>query len=76
MAEIKLPKLPDRTPVKLTIVITPKLHKSLQDYASIYAEQYGRDEPVTELIPAIVTAFLETDRAFNVARKRLAGETS
>lgn len=76
MAEIKLPKLPDRTPVKLAIVITPQLNQALQDYAAIYAEKYGREEPVTELIPAIVTAFLETDRAFNAARKRLAGETS
>lgn len=31
--ELKLAKLPDRTPVKLAITITPDLHEALHDYA-------------------------------------------
>jgi hypothetical protein len=29
-----------------------------------YATAYGREEPITELIPAMLTAFLESDRNF------------
>lgn len=64
MPELKLSKLPDRTPVRLTIVITPDLHQALNNYAALYDQAYGREEPVSELIPAMLTAFLESDRAF------------
>ena len=64
MPELKLGKLPDRTPVKLAITVTPDLHQMLQDYAALYAEAYGREEAVIELIPAMLAAFLESDRTF------------
>jgi len=64
VANLKLPRLPDRTPVKLTISVPPDLHHALTEYAALYAQTYGRDEPIAELIPAILTAFLESDRAF------------
>lgn len=67
MPELKLPKLPDRTPVKLTVVVTPDLHQALSDYAALYAQTYGREEAVTELIPAMLSAFLESDRQFQRA---------
>jgi len=71
MAELKLPKLPDRTPVKIAISVTPELARSLGDYATLYAETYGNAEPVGELIPAMLSAFLESDRA--LARRRRGG---
>ena len=46
MVELKLGKLPDRTPVKLAITITPDLHQALADYAALYADTYDREEPV------------------------------
>lgn len=64
MVQLKLGKLPDRTPVKLAITITPDLQNALQDYASLYAAEYGVEEPVTELVPAMLAAFLESDRNF------------
>jgi len=64
MPDIKLAQLPDRNPVKLNISVMPDLHQSLVEYAALYAQAYGRDEPVTELIPAMLAAFLESDRAF------------
>ena len=70
MADIKLPQLPDRTPMKLTISVMPDLHQALTDYAALYAKTYGRDEPVAELIPAMLAAFLESDRAFTKLRVR------
>jgi len=69
MAELKLPRLPDRTPVKLAISVLPDLHKALTDYAAMYTEAYGREEPIGELIPAMLVAFLESDRTFVSARK-------
>ena len=68
MADLKLAKLPDRTPIKLTIGLMPDLHQALIDYAALYAQAYGREEPVVELIPAMLGAFLEGDRAFARAR--------
>jgi len=68
MADLKLAKLPDRTPVKLTITVTPDLHHALSDYAALYAQTYGHSEPVSDLIPAMLAAFLESDRAFARAR--------
>lgn len=64
MADLKLSQLPDRTPIKLSISVLPDLHQALADYAALYAQTYGRDEPVAELIPAMLAAFLESDRAF------------
>ena len=75
MAAIKLDKLPDRTPVKLRISISPDLYQALQAYAGAYEQTYGVAEPVVELIPAMLTAFLESDRAFNKARGTRAGRT-
>lgn len=70
MSELKLAPLPDRTPVKLSISILPELNETLNDYAAAYKIAYGRDEPVVELIPAMLTAFLDSDRAFGRARTK------
>lgn len=66
---IKLARLPDRTPVKLTILVSPELNRALGDYAEAYAAAYGEAEPVAELVPAILSAFLRSDRAFLRGRK-------
>lgn len=68
MADLKLAKLEDRTPVKIALTVMPELHRALTDYAALYAQAYGREEPLSELIPAMLGAFLESDRAF--ARSR------
>ncbi|MBC2665773.1 DUF2274 domain-containing protein [Novosphingobium flavum] len=70
MPDLKLAKLPDRTPIKLAITITPDLHEMLQHYALLYAEAYGREEPIVELIPAMLASFLESDRGFVRSRNR------
>ena len=69
MTDLKLAKLPDRTPVKLSITITPDLQSDLHDYARIYADAYGVEEPVVDLIPAMLAAFLESDRSFAKAKR-------
>lgn len=45
MGSLRLAKLPDRTPVKLTVILTPDLHQRLQDYASAYSEAYQNPLP-------------------------------
>lgn len=72
MPELKLARLPDRTPTKLTIIVTPDLHQMLQQYASLYAATYGREESVVGLIPAMLAAFIESDR--NFVRSRSTGK--
>ncbi|GAA4761819.1 DUF2274 domain-containing protein [Stakelama sediminis] len=64
MAGIKLSKLPDRTPVKLSITITPDLKRALDEYAEFYRTVYGQEEPVVELVPHMLAAFLAGDREF------------
>jgi hypothetical protein len=71
MAELRIAKLPDRTPVKLTIAILPELNDALAHYATIYSETYGQSDPVVDLIPYMLTAFLESDRGF---QRSLAGK--
>ena len=68
MADLKLGKLPDRTPVKLTVTIPPDLAEALASYAVLYKETYQQEETVAELVPAMLRAFLESDRGFAKAR--------
>lgn len=69
MTDLKLPKLPDRTPVKMTITLPPHLHQRLQSYQTAYVEAYSVEEPLAELIPAMLSAFLDSDRRFSRRRK-------
>ncbi len=70
MVDLKLPALPDRTPVKMSIHVMPELADALNDYAKMYAAAYGREEPVSVLVPAMLEAFLSSDRAFSRSRAR------
>ncbi|WP_316167588.1 MULTISPECIES: DUF2274 domain-containing protein [unclassified Bradyrhizobium] len=71
---MKLGKLPDRTPVKMTIVLAPSLARRLREYADFYAETYGSREEVAELIPFMLEAFLESDSTFKKGKKRTEAE--
>lgn len=66
---LKLAKLPDRTPVKVTVTLPPDLHLALRDYAALYRAEYGDSETVADLIPYMLASFLDGDRAFAKARK-------
>lgn len=75
MADLKLGKLPDRTPAKITITVGAELNQALRDYATLYRATYGEAESVAELIPFMLEAFLDGDRAFAKARKEGLPET-
>ena len=68
MSELKLPKLPDRTPVKLSLILEANLAADLNAYAELYRERYGREEPLSELVPAMLAAFIDSDRQFKRPR--------
>jgi hypothetical protein len=69
LPDLKLAKIPDRTPVKIAVNLAPDLHQLLADYADIYRAAYGRTESVTDLVPHMLQAFLEGDRGFLKARR-------
>lgn len=71
MPELKLAKLPRRTPVKIVVVVNPDLARALDDYAAIYRAEYGDAESVASLIPFMLGAFLESDKGFAKARREL-----
>ena len=64
MSELRLRKLPDRTPVKLAVTLSPEINQALLDYAALYGEVYGQAETVPELVPAMLAEFLDGDKAF------------
>jgi hypothetical protein len=68
MPGLRLRKLPDRTPVRITVSLSPELHHALQDYAALYGEIYGSAEPLAVLVPEMLAGFLDADREF--ARRR------
>jgi len=74
MAELKLARLPDRKPAKITITVKPELKHALQAYADAYREAYGEEETVVDLIPYMIEAFLSADRGFAKARKNGSAE--
>jgi len=71
--DLKLAKLPDRTPVKITVTVSPDLNRSLQTYAELYRATYGEQESVPELIPYMLEGFLEADRRFTKAQREKSG---
>ncbi len=70
MPELKLAKLPDRTPAKITITVSAELNSALCLYAEFYRAVYEEAESVAALIPFMLQSFLESDRGFAHARKQ------
>ena len=69
---LRLSKLPDRTPVKISITVSPGLNTALQDYCEVYRRVYpGQKESVADLIPFMLDAFMNADPGFKRARKEL-----
>lgn len=69
MPALKLAQLPDRTPVKIPVVVNPELNSALTEYARHYEKIYGKKEDVAELIPYMLQTFMEADRDFAKAQK-------
>lgn len=68
---LRIGKLPDLTPIKLTVSLEPEVHKMLEDYALIYGDSYGETVKPAELVPSMIVGFLASDNGFKRARKAL-----
>jgi len=68
---LRIGKLPDLTPVKMTIQVEPEVHRQLEDYARIYNERYGEEVAPVVLVPSMLASFLASDHGFKKARKAL-----
>ena len=68
---LRIGKLPDLTPVKITVNLDREVHQMLEDYARIYGESYGEVVKPAELIPSMIAGFLASDNGFKRARKAL-----
>ncbi|MFN3945810.1 MAG: DUF2274 domain-containing protein [Allosphingosinicella sp.] len=69
MGHIKLRRLPDRAPIRVALLLCPGLHRDLEEYAALYEQEYGAAVSLSELVPAILEAFLSRDPGFR-RRKR------
>ena len=67
--KLRIGKLPDLTPVKMTIQVDPELHQLLEDYARIYNESYEASVGPAALVPSMLAGFLASDNGFKRARK-------
>jgi len=74
MADLKLGKLPNRTPVKLTLSIMPDVEDALGDYVAIYNARNFAEASPADLGAAMLEQFLLNDREFVAARKVLLAE--
>lgn len=69
--KLRIGKLPDLTPLKMTIQVDPELHRMLEDYARIYNECYEGSVGPAALVPSMLASFLASDSGFKRARKEL-----
>lgn len=72
---LRIGKLPDLTPIKMTIQVDPETHRMLADYARIYAQNYGEEVVPATLVPSMLASFLASDNGFKRARKALAAKS-
>jgi len=69
---LKLAKLTDTKPSKLSVSLPPDLLSDLEIYAQIYEQTYGEKQPVNALIPSMLAGFLASDHGFKKAKRELA----
>jgi len=67
---LKIGPLPDRTQVKLILLIDPALRAELEAYAAVYAEAHGERPGVEALAPVMLEAFMASDSGFRKARRQ------
>lgn len=68
---LRLGKIPERTPVKLTITLDRATHALLAAYAEAYRSVYGVEEALADLIPFILKQFVGSDQGFARMRASL-----
>lgn len=71
-AKLRLGPLPKATLVKLTVTMPADLKTMLDHYAAQHSQIYGEPVDAASLIPHMLDAFMERDRAFKARRVKAA----
>lgn len=76
MSKLRLGRIIDEAPVKLTIELPGALARSLSDYAALHAKETGLAEPlgIARLIVAMLDQFVASDRGFSRSRAPLTSD--
>ncbi len=68
MTGLRLKKIADKTPVKLTLALPPEVHADLLRYAEIYRKEHGSQETPQVLASHMVAIFMQGDSQFRKAK--------
>jgi len=68
--KLKLGPLPRTEIVKITLALSVELKTMLDRYAQLHAEASGEKNDPARLIPYMLEAFMNGDRAFTRANRR------
>lgn len=75
MSKLRLGKIEDDKPVKLTLELPGAVHRDLLVYAVVHARETGLNGPLPleRVIPAMIERFMAGDRAFGKQRQFSSG---
>lgn len=71
MAKLKLGALPDEKPVRVTLDLPAVVHRDLVAYAEVLAAETGQATEPVKLIAPMLARFMESDRGFTRARRKM-----
>ena len=71
MTKLKLGRIADERPVRLTIELPAAAHRELVAYADVLASETGTKIEPGKLIVPMLARFIASDRAFAKARRTL-----
>lgn len=66
--KLRLGPLPRSEVVRLTVVLPASVKADLDRYAELFGAVYGESVDAAALLPHMIAAFMERDRAFKKAR--------
>jgi hypothetical protein len=66
MTKLKLGRIPDERPVKLTIEVPAPLHRKLIAYGEALARDLGESDPIApaKVAPPMIAGYIESDKEF------------
>ncbi|WP_173934960.1 DUF2274 domain-containing protein [Chelativorans sp. Marseille-P2723] len=66
MTRLKLGRILDERPVKLTIEVSAPLHRKLLAYGEALARETGHTEPIlpAKIAPPMIAGYIDSDKEF------------
>jgi hypothetical protein len=74
--KLRLGPLPRAELVRMTVNLPMSVKADLDRYAEVYRRTYGQTAIAADLIPDMIAAFMERDRAFRKARQAASSRES